>query len=180
MQLPRDMLDLMWDFAYNVRTKTHPLVDVAFLHDVQCSIPPIFLRPSIPASPIFDIKWEFLRDQEYCYSTLYIPNPYVLGNPYHPSNGLCEYVTPWAFTIYRVVQLLVGRAVKKELRTYPAILLRKCTRHYNSGIMYWNHMFQTFWSRDAFLNPESFVAENTADHELIKLVCFQLARAKFF
>jgi len=180
MHLPRDLLDIVWDFAYFVRTKTHPATDLAYMLEIQNSVPAVFLRNSLPAAPIFDIKWEFLRDQEYSYSTLYIPNPYVLGNPYHPSDGICEYVTPWAFTMYRLFQLMRVKTVRETLRTYPAILLRKVNRHFNSGIHYWNNAFHHLWTKDVFIDRESYKPENTADEELIELVCSQLAQAGYF
>ena len=180
MLLPRDMLDIVWDYAYLVRTKTCPLHDVARMAIIQQSVPSIFLKPTLPASPIFDLGWAFLKEQEFSYSNLYIPTPYARGNPYFPSSGLCTYVTPWAFTLYRLVQLMARKAIKNDLRTYPAILMRKANRHFNSKIDDWNHAFMSFWSRDAFLNEDCYKPENSADVELIQLACYQLERAKYF
>ena len=175
-----DLLDIIWDFAYKVRTTTSPMVDIMWVMSIQRAVPPIFLRTSVPAFPTFDLQWEFLKEQEFAYSTLYIPNPFVRGNPYFPSNGLCTYVNPWSFTPYRLIQILSRDSVKNVLRTYPAILMRKASQLFSSSIVYWNHAYLELWSRETFSDENSFRPENSADVELIALSCHQLRMATLF
>ena len=180
MHLPRDLLNIIWIYAYNINTEKHPLDDVSRVLDIQRAVPPIFLKMYVPTTPIFPTNLGFFTEtQKAAYVSLYTENPYRAGNPYFPSNALCENTCPWSYVPIYMVNTMSRKALK-TLHTYPAILLRRTHKLFHNDIDVWNESYQRLWSNVVFLDPKNFVPNNWLDRELIHLTCSQLALSQYF
>ena len=46
--LPTDLLNIIFKFAYNIKMKTDPIKDIELQKNIQESIPPCFLMSRLP------------------------------------------------------------------------------------------------------------------------------------
>ena len=142
---------LIWDFAWHVRPKQHPLHDLARVLDIQRSIPASFLKDRVPPR-------EWLVAPEACHAQLYqlFPlNPFKCGNPYRPFSTVDPKFPIWSHLPSLVVSMLTKRGIH-ELVTYRAILERRLARHYNRPVLQWNKSLEEIFLPLSDLRPTHF------------------------
>ena len=176
-KLPRDVLNIFWEFAYGIRPERHPLNDLRHVLDVQKSIPPILLASFVPCRPLFPTGAELIAlNCLHRYFKLLTPNPFIKGNAYFPSSALAHPCCVWSDVLMQLTQMLTSKAIKNH-RTYRGVLLRKGRRLLDGGISAWNVTSRMFRIESLWCDPESYYAYHSLDRVLVSTFCLQIPRA---
>ena len=149
VRLPLCISDLICAFAFNTRCKTDIFRDIRWVECVQKSIPSVFLKPYLPASPFFRPWWHesrkpictFLIERE-TYADLFTPNPFVKGNPYYPTRALLLEGGFFSNTPFIMCKALRNSVVRKHRKYKGALLnrMRNFTACYSSVGVHPRHM----------------------------------------
>ena len=120
-------------------------------------------------------------DKHNLFWPIYIPNPYVKGNPYFPAAGLHEDCLLWSTVGDHLIDILSVSALKK-MKTYRGILHKNFMMHMNTRVHEWNTSFYRLWSKPDLCDPESFVVHgdySKANTFYVNEVTRQLSEATY-
>jgi len=176
--VPLELQQLVWKFAYGMYIPVRPLYDLDFVWDKQNAIPPIFLVYKAPTRELFPNGW---RDKHNMFWSIYIPNPYVKGNPYYPAVGIHEDCLLWSTVGDHLLDILSVAALKK-MKTYRAILHKNFMVQMNTRVHEWNRSFGRLWSIPDLCDPGSFVTYgdySAANTFFVNEVTRQLSEATY-
>ena len=176
--VPLELQQLVWKFAYGMYIPVRPLYDLDFVWDKQKAIPPIFLCYKAPTREMFPNGW---LDKHNVFWPIYIPNPYVKGNPYFPAAGLHEDCLLWSTVGDHLIDILSVSALKK-MKTYRGILHKHFMVQMNTRIHEWNKVFYRLWSKPHMCDASSFVvngAYSKANTFYVNEVTRQISEATY-
>ena len=192
--IPRDILRLIWEFAYNIRHQLSPLKDLETQFEIQRSIPPCFLMSQLPkpewftcSTPVYlcgpcMCNRNITNLCEECINKLdsiLIPSPYKRGNPYYPSAGIDKNFQKFSPSIENFVDSLSHSACRKN-HVYKGCALRRVRTMFKSSLLTWNHYYGSLFAKDFLTNPENFFLEAYPwSREFVTEFCRQLHQARF-
>ena len=191
--LPTDMLNIIFKFAYNIKMKTDPIKDIELQKNIQESIPPCFLMSRLPKPEWFTTQnhplcgpcWKNCNIHRLCDKCVHnldcilVPSPFKKGNPYYPTCGIDPTFPKWSPAIGTFVDLLSRHACRKN-HCYKACLLRKVEKMFTQSVLLWNEYFGQMFNKEFMLEPNNFFrkAYPWSDCFITKF-CEELSMAQF-
>ena len=146
--LPTDLLHLVSEMAWGVRTKKHLFVDIQQVLAYRCAIPDIFLSKFVPRLSKLPENDHGLGvrmmtnhyDQSYGFSPLvseaFEGNPYRSDQPYVPSNDIPE-TGIWSNVLWFLVDMMTSETFAK-FRFYRAPNTKRLRKLWCGPISNWN------------------------------------------
>ena len=182
-EMPIVVFDMICVFAYGAMCKKDMFLDVAWVDSVQKSIPPMFLKPSVPTRPFFTNyqwgTWQIEQSLRDLYVDLYKPNPYRRGNPYFPTASLqLEFGVFSKIPFHTAVCLKNG--VVRGAKKYKGSLVKRVRKLCAHGKIWdWNMILQECFSESFWFDLESFEPRDYVMASVIPRFVQQLRTASF-
>ena len=169
---PKDIIRLVWEFAYMKAFMSEPLRDLAYIASVQRSVPPMIFEERLALNEEIGRQW--LLSDETLYRSAFSLNPFIRGNPYLPTDMLAI-----QNLFNRNLEVLTGmfsRHLVRHLRTYRGIIYRYVNKTLLT-MSQWNALFLRFLRHPSVRNPENYMCLSPIERHFVKLWCAQLEDA---
>lgn len=170
--IPRDIIRVVWDFAWRTGNLCEPMCDLAYIDRIQYCIPPILFEERVALKSQVCRHW--VEPNEMVFRSVFPPSPFIRGNPYIPTETLARQCL-----FNRNLELLTGmftRSLIRHLRTYRGIVLR----YVNKTLMtlnQWNALFLRFLRHPEVWNPDNYMYFSCVERAFVVEWCNQLKTA---
>ena len=182
-EIPIVIFDMICVFAYGALCKKDMFLDVAWVDSVQKSIPPIFLKATVPTRPYFTNyqwgDWQMEETLRGLYVDLYRQNPYRRGNPYFPTASLqIEFGIFSQIPFYTAICL--KNSVVRRAKKYKGSLVKRIKKLCQHGKLWdWNTMLSECFLHPMWGDPSSFEPKDYVMKSIIPCFVQQLRTASF-
>ena len=182
-ELPIVVFDMICVFAYGAMCKKDMFLDIEWVDSVQKSIPPMFLKPSVPTRPFFANydwgTWQIEQSLRNLYVDLYKPNPYRRGNAYFPTASLQIEFGIFSNIPFHTALCLKNRVVR-EAKKYKGSLVKRVKKLCVHGKLWdWNTMLEECFSEPFWLVMNSYEPSDYVMASVIPRFVRQLRTASF-